>query len=207
MYSSECEHFISSFLVCLPAIPLFGVMTKMDQVAKDGKKGDVSEELFEKRKKLFIDRLGLKGTTRYIFASNYCNNTDEEQKRLETVIPEIDAPLLKFMIQVCDPVNQVINTRVTFTESQTDVRRRRQPQEEEKNKQKDLTEMATKNWSDAATNISGLRLKLALACFIIFIIHMLFIWPGLLLSLFFIVLVILFFPLPPFLSHYRPRRH
>ena len=82
-------------------------MTKVDQVAKDGKKGEVSEALFEKRKRLFIDSLGLKGTTRYIFASNYCNNTDEKQKRLETVIPEIDAPLLKFMIQVCDPVTRL----------------------------------------------------------------------------------------------------
>ena len=182
-------------------------MTKMDQVAKDGKEGEVSEALFEKRKKMFIDSLGLKGTTRYIFASNYCNDIDETQNRLTSVIPEIDAPLLKFMIQVCDPVNQVTNTRVTFTESQTNVRRRRrqQEQEDEKNKQTDLTEMATKNLTEMATKISHSELlpKLLLLGIIIVSVYTVFIYPKILLVGFFLILVFILYKLLfPFCSSY-----
>ena len=155
-------------MVSLSAIPLFGVMTKVDQVAKNGKEGEVSEALFEKRKKLFIDSLGLKGTTRYIFACNYCNDTDGEQKRLRTVIPEIDAPLLQFMVQVCDPVTRVSNTGVTFNQSQTNVRRRRRLQEAEQNKHKKLIEVVTR--------ISGSDLcpKIVLAVIVIMFIYAIF---------------------------------
>ena len=137
-------------------------------MAKDGKEGEVSEALFEKRKKLFIDSLGLKGTTRYIFACNYCNDTDEKRKRLSTVIPEIDAPLLKFMVQVCDPVSRVSNTGVTFTQSQTNVRRRRRLQEADQNRHKKLIEVVTR--------ISGSDLcpKIVLAVIVIMFIYAIF---------------------------------
>ena len=144
----------------LSAIPLFGVMTKVDRVAKDGKEGEVSQKLFEDRQKRFIRALGLLGATnRYISIYNYCDDTDEAKNRLTSVMPEIDAPLLKFMMQVCDPAIRVINPEFTFTgenvapESQTDVRRRRRPQETEQNRQNEKTEQKSQVTKISASNL------------------------------------------------------
>ena len=147
-------------LVSLSAIPLFGVMTKVDRVAKDGKEGDVSQKVFEDRQKRFIRALGLLGATnRYIATYNYCDDTDEEKNRLTSVMPEIDAPLLKFMTQVCDPAIQVMNPEFTFTgenvatESQSDVRKRRRPQETEQNMQNEKTELKSQVTKLSVSNL------------------------------------------------------
>ena len=122
-------------------------MTKVDRVTTEGREGDISPEWFAKRQQCFIETLGLLGvTTRYCAVSNYCDDTDKAKKRRTSVIPEIDAPLLEFMTQVCDPAIRVINPQFTFTgenvatEIQTDVRRRRRPQETEDDIQNERTE-------------------------------------------------------------------
>ena len=79
-------------------------MTKIDRVSKGKDERDVSQEDFNKREHLFIKALGLVGvTTRYLPMSNYCDDTDQSKERLTSTIPVIDAPLLQFMTQVCDP--------------------------------------------------------------------------------------------------------
>ena len=122
-------------------------MTKVDRVTREGRERDISPELFKEREDRFIQALGLLGaTTRYCSVSNYCDDTDKERKRRTSVIPAIDAPLLEFMTQVCDPAIRVINPQFTFTgedaatESQTNVRRRRRPQETEDNTQNEQNE-------------------------------------------------------------------
>ena len=110
------------------------------------------KKLFQDREKKFIQALGLLGATnRYISIYNYCDDTDKTMKRLTSVIPEIDAPLLKFMTQVCDPAIRVINPNFTFTgetlptEDEVNVRKRRRLQEAEDNKQNEQAEQMAQN--------------------------------------------------------------
>ncbi len=116
----------------LSAIPLFGVMTKIDRVGKT-----VKHEVFEERKNKFIEHLGLKGAThRFVCISNYCDDVDPQKKRLTGVIPTLDEPILQFMTQVFDPAIKVMNakhmyTGVTETEHFEGLRRRRRAEEEE----------------------------------------------------------------------------
>ncbi len=91
----------------ISAIPLFGVMTKIDRVGKT-----IKYEVFEERKNKFIEQLGLKGAThRFACISNYCDDVDPQKKRLTGVIPTLDEPILQFMTQVCDPAIKVVTLR------------------------------------------------------------------------------------------------
>jgi len=76
-------------------IPVFGVMCKVDKVK-------LEEEEFKEREKKFIGCLGLIGSEhRYTRLVNYCNDVDEDKKRMDAVFPELDVPALKFLRQVC----------------------------------------------------------------------------------------------------------
>ncbi|XP_067678517.1 uncharacterized protein [Haliotis asinina] len=91
-------------------IPVFGVLTKQDKVGT----AVLSKELYNKREAQFIDALGLVGSRhRLLRCSNYCDDVDHGH-RTETVLPELDLPVLKFMTQVSDPVFDVINEQESY---------------------------------------------------------------------------------------------
>ena len=93
-------------------------MTKVDKVS-DG--NEEEQKQFKEREQCFIKALGLAGvTTRYLSMSNYCDDADREQKRLTSTLPEIDAPLLRFMTQVSDPAITVANADFTHKQNQHD---------------------------------------------------------------------------------------
>ena len=147
-------------------------MTKLDRVSGRNKEGEVSQQEFEEREQRFIKSLGLAGvTTRYLSMYNYCDDTDGKKNRLTSTIPEIDAPLLQFMIQVCDPAITVTNPDFTFTSkgkdwSPKDEVRKRKRTENEQNKQNEETEQVKK---DERKN-SFYTVKMVIAVFVIIVI-------------------------------------
>ena len=75
-------------------IPIFGVLTMADTV-------DFTESSVIDREVQFQDCLGLTGSThRYTRMVNYCDNVDTNKERMETYLPHLDVPILKFLIQV-----------------------------------------------------------------------------------------------------------
>ena len=85
-------------------------MTKKDLVGKD-----VEQKVYEKREEDFIEKLGLKGAEhRFLSTSNYCTDVDPKRKRLTSVIPEIDAPVLEFFMQVSEPAGRLRNEKLTY---------------------------------------------------------------------------------------------
>ncbi|XP_046546726.1 uncharacterized protein LOC124256811 [Haliotis rubra] len=108
-------------------IPLFGVMTKYDKVIPqeefkklEGKSANIDvigHEDYAERESKFIKALGLGGSKhRFLRCSNYCDDTDKDNTRIETVIPDLDLPVLKFFTQVSDPVMQVLNKGETYSQ-------------------------------------------------------------------------------------------
>ncbi|XP_067677560.1 uncharacterized protein [Haliotis asinina] len=111
-------------------IPLYGVMTKYDKVIPQEEfeklKEDtgnqsatidvIGEEDYAKRERQFIEALGLGGSKhRFLRCSNYCDDVDKNNRRMETVIPDLDLPVLKFFTQVADPVMQVLNKGESYS--------------------------------------------------------------------------------------------
>ncbi|XP_062583988.1 uncharacterized protein LOC134245747 [Saccostrea cucullata] len=77
-------------------IPVFGVFTKKDL--------EVQERESEDFEKLFRTTLGLSQLD-YLHCTNYCDdNIKEIRERNMTHYPELDIPVLKFLIQVLDPI-------------------------------------------------------------------------------------------------------
>lgn len=80
-------------------VPLFGAMTKMDQVAGGENNAD-----FQRRKQEFRLALGIPDN-RFLSYSNYCETT--EPGRTERLNPSRSLPILKFFCQVFDPAYTV----------------------------------------------------------------------------------------------------
>ncbi len=154
-------------------------MTKVDKVVPEGKEpqeDEVSQELFKERETLFINKLGLRGASnRYVSLSNYCDDTDPGNRRLETNIPELDLPVLRFLAQVVDPAVRVINKEhklmgsaddaTDSTDATKGVRRRRRPEpkEQQENKTNELRER-----QPVGTTFT--ILAIVLFCFVVFLI-------------------------------------
>ncbi|KAK7502629.1 hypothetical protein BaRGS_00006204, partial [Batillaria attramentaria] len=85
-------------------IPVFGVITKKDKISGD------SAEMTE----AFKLALGLNNTT-FLCCKNYCDDLDPEGDRAQEVDPAIDLPILKFMVQVCDPARAVLHNDVDLS--------------------------------------------------------------------------------------------
>ncbi|XP_021369952.1 uncharacterized protein LOC110461013 [Mizuhopecten yessoensis] len=101
-------------------IPVFGILTKIDGV-------DLESSEFKDREKQFLECLGLVGAKqRYARLSNYCSDVDEADERLETYLPKIDVPALKFLRQILDPVYEVQAGHEIYT----DVEKTRKPARE-----------------------------------------------------------------------------
>ncbi|XP_046344241.2 uncharacterized protein LOC124124982 isoform X2 [Haliotis rufescens] len=111
-------------------IPLFGVMTKYDKVVPQAefeklkeKAGSNSAKIdvigqvdYDKRESRFIEALGLGGSKhRFLRCSNYCDDVDKDHRRTETVIPDLDIPVLKFFTQVTDPVMKVLSKDESYS--------------------------------------------------------------------------------------------
>ncbi|XP_062605828.1 uncharacterized protein LOC134267634 [Saccostrea cucullata] len=78
-------------------IPIFGVLTMKDQ------KKQTEQQNFEEFETLFKRTLGLSHLN-YLHCTNYCDdNVNEIRERIRTHYPELDMPVLKFLIQVLDP--------------------------------------------------------------------------------------------------------
>ncbi|XP_021360781.1 uncharacterized protein LOC110455147 [Mizuhopecten yessoensis] len=72
-------------------IPVFGVLTKFDQVDESGK-------IFKDRKQNFIESLSLVGAThRLAQCVNYCDDIDPISARTQQTLPDVDVPILRFM--------------------------------------------------------------------------------------------------------------
>ena len=78
----------------LAVVPLYGVLTHCDKV-------DVSSEKFLEKEKGFMDQLGVPDN-RYRRVQNYCQDYDKlhNTDRMTNRIPEIENPVIAFMIQV-----------------------------------------------------------------------------------------------------------
>ncbi|XP_021360780.1 uncharacterized protein LOC110455146 [Mizuhopecten yessoensis] len=76
-------------------IPVFGVLTKFDQV-------DESCKEFKDRKQNFIESLSLVGATHRLGQCvNYCDDIDPILARTHQTLPDVDVPILRFMNVVC----------------------------------------------------------------------------------------------------------
>ena len=145
-------------------------MTKMDRVNKEG---EISQKEFQEREQRFIKALGLAGvTTRYLSMHNYCDDTDQRKKRLTSTIPEIDAPLLQFMLQVCDPAITVTNPDFTFTSKGQEwsppkdgVRKRKENEQNKKNEEIEKKVQIKIKDGDAINTV-----KMAIAVFVIIVV-------------------------------------
>ncbi|KAL8560074.1 hypothetical protein ACOMHN_041543 [Nucella lapillus] len=82
------------------AVPIFGVLTKKDRV-------DPQSPDFQEKKDAFLRGLGL-NHARYLLCSNYCDDLDPDGSRTRRLIPGLDVPLLRFMVQVSDRALKVI---------------------------------------------------------------------------------------------------
>ncbi|KAK7095164.1 uncharacterized protein [Littorina saxatilis] len=82
------------------AVPLYGVLTKMDKV-------DVQSVTFKEKKDSFMKELGLI-LPRLLVCSNYCDDLDPDCERTERLRPDLDLPIVRFLQQVCDKARKVI---------------------------------------------------------------------------------------------------
>ncbi|XP_033758622.1 uncharacterized protein LOC117340940 [Pecten maximus] len=76
-------------------IPVFGIMTKIDQV-------DESSQEFKNRKQTFMEALSLVGVShRVAQCVNYCDTIDPMSTRTNQTLPDVDICFLRFMNVVC----------------------------------------------------------------------------------------------------------
>ncbi|OWF46822.1 hypothetical protein KP79_PYT22260 [Mizuhopecten yessoensis] len=93
------------------AIPVFGILTHADLASQQIRK-------FENLEGNFIRALVMIGfKTRYMKCSNYCDDVDPELTRMEVSLPELDIPVLKFMVEVCDASYDISISNQTYTQA------------------------------------------------------------------------------------------
>ncbi|KAK3585098.1 hypothetical protein CHS0354_004289 [Potamilus streckersoni] len=91
-------------------VPIFGVLTHAGPVERKAD-GDL-----ENAEKQFMQSLGI-SRHRLLLCSNYCDDIDGTY-RTEDVIPELDVPVLEFLVQVFDRSLSVLHDDETYKETQ-----------------------------------------------------------------------------------------
>lgn len=90
-------------------IPIFGVLTHMDEISRE-------DPDYRRLEQEFREGLGIP-ENRFLLCTTYCDAYDKHhgKSRLDQRHPGLDIPILKFMRQVCDPAIRVIKDRQTYT--------------------------------------------------------------------------------------------
>ncbi|KAL3886857.1 hypothetical protein ACJMK2_026819 [Sinanodonta woodiana] len=98
------------------AIPIFGVLTHAGEIEVE------QDEELEKKVKRFMQNLGI-ARHRLLLCSNYCDDVDAGIRTGE-VLPELDVPVLEFLIQVFDRSLSVLHDDEVYGESPRQIFRR-----------------------------------------------------------------------------------
>ncbi|XP_062592934.1 uncharacterized protein LOC134254432 [Saccostrea cucullata] len=92
----QLMHAVSTILRRRRDIPIFGVLTKRDRRRQNVREFEANEAIFKTT--LGLAHLG------YLQCTNYCDdNINKIRERTRKNYPELDIPVLRFLIQVFDP--------------------------------------------------------------------------------------------------------